>query len=363
MKAIPRKSTAADHTDRSKGLFRTQIAGVGRSIFEAFDNLERSPDLARLVRHPARKLYGARVKLPPEEGDGYWDLTQIGDDIYVVIENFVYKDPRIELVPGDGLVQLYFKLTGDLTMSVSRVEALRLNRPSLTIYRQPKGVDIDEWIEPSAHERCVAVSMRPEFLVNNFFGSSGDGYRQLRDFVTSTTAEFQYLQMPLNSEMFQLADKLVKNPHAGVLGLVYTESVATELICTAIASFDSLNGMAVEHYSRHELKCLARARQHLMTQFAPAPTIRQVARVAGMNETTLKRGFKAVYGETVSDFSVRCRMQHALTLLRDQQVSVKRVAAACGYRHQTSFATAFGQHFGLRPSDLRKNLAHKRPIS
>ena len=100
-----------------------------------------------------------------------------------------------------------------------------------------------------------------------------------------------------------------------------------------------------------------------MTQLAPAPTIRQVARVAGMNETTLKRGFKAVYGETVSDFSVRCRMQHALTLLRDQQVSVKRVAAACGYRHQTSFATAFGQHFGLRPSDLRKTLAHKRPIS
>jgi transcriptional regulator GlxA family with amidase domain len=55
-------------------------------------------------------------------------------------------------------------------------------------------------------------------------------------------------------------------------------------------------------------------------------------------------------------------MQHALTLLRDQQVVVKSVAAACGYRHQTSFATAFGQHFGLRPSDLRKTLAHKRPI-
>jgi AraC-like DNA-binding protein len=156
--------------------------------------------------------------------------------------------------------------------------------------------------------------------------------------------------------MFQLAEKLVKNPHSGILGLVYTECVATELVCSAIAGFDSLNGMAVEHYSRNELKCLARARQHLMTQLTPAPTIRQVARIAGMNETTLKRSFKAVYGETVSDFSVRCRMQHALTLLRDQHVSVKRVADACGYRHQTSFATAFGRHFGLRPSDLRKTL-------
>ncbi|HEY4443493.1 MAG TPA: AraC family transcriptional regulator [Steroidobacteraceae bacterium] len=357
MKAIPRKHGGdGDYSDRSKGLFRTHLAGVGRSIFEAFENLERSPNLARFVRHPSRKLFGARVKLPPEEGEGYWDLTQIGDEMYVMTENFVYKDPRIELVPGDGLVQLYFKLTGDLTMSVSRAEALRLNRPSLTIYRQPKGVDIDEWVEPSAHERCVAVSVKPEFLINNFFGASTEGFRQLRDFLASTTGEFQYLQLPLSSEMFQLAEKLVKNPHTGILGLVYTESVTTELVCTAIASFDSLNGMAVEHYTRHELKCLARARQHLMTQLAPAPTIRQVARIAGMNETALKRSFKAVYGETVSDFSVRCRMQHALTLLRDQQVSVKRVADACGYRHQTSFATAFGRHFGLRPSDLRKNL-------
>jgi AraC-like DNA-binding protein len=32
------------------------------------------------------------------------------------------------------------------------------------------------------------------------------------------------------------------------------------------------------------------------------------------------------------------------------------VAEACGYRHQTSFATAFGRHFGMRPKDVRRNL-------
>jgi hypothetical protein len=59
-----------------------------------------------------------------------WYCTQIGEDVYVIIENFAYKDPRVELVPGDGLVQLYFKLAGNLTMSVSRTEPLRLNRPT-----------------------------------------------------------------------------------------------------------------------------------------------------------------------------------------------------------------------------------------
>ena len=343
-------------SDRSKGLYRTAIAGRGGSIFDAFALLEHSTNVERVLRHPFRKLVGARIPLSPDEGEGYWDLTQIGDDIFVVIENFAYKDPRVELVPGDGMVQLYFKLTGDLTMSVSRTEPLRLNHPSLTIYRQPTGIDIDEWTEPSAHERCVAITLKAEFLVNNFFGASLEGFRQLREFLSSTAGRFQYLQVPLTSEMFQLAEKLVKNPHTGILSLIFTESVTMELLCTAIAGFDSLHGMAVQHYSPRELKCLNRARQFLMVQLSPAPTIRQVARAAGMNETTLKRSFKAVYGETIFDFSVRCRMQHALSLLRDKRVPVAQAALASGYRHQTSFATAFGRHFGLRPTDVRKTL-------
>ena len=356
-KSTQRKIVEHDATaDRPKGLFRTAIAGAGRSLSEAFANLEGAANIERISRHPHRKLFGARVLLSPEEGEGYWDLTQIGDEVYVVIENFAYKDPRIELVPGDGLVQLYFKLTGDLTLAVSRTEPLRLNYPSLLIYRQPKGIDINEWTAPSAHERCVAATVRPEFLVDNFFGTSLEGFRQLQSFLSAATGKFQYFQLPLSAEMFELADKLVKNPHTGILGLVFTEAVTMELLCSAIASFETLSGAAAEHYTPQELKCLHRARDFVMKQLSPAPTIRQVARVAGMNETTLKRSFKSVFGETVFDFSVRCRMQHALTLLRDQRISVARVAEASGYRHQTSFATAFGRHFGLRPKDVRRNL-------
>jgi AraC-like DNA-binding protein len=282
-----------------------------------------------------------------DEGEGYWDCTQIGADVYVIIANFKYKDPRVELIPGDGLVGFYFKLTGDLTLSISRTEPLRLNRPSLLIYRQPVGVDIKEFTDPSAHERCVAVTVRPEFLVDNFLGASLEGYRQLRDFLSAATGTFQYLQLPLSSAMFELADKRVSNPHTGLLSLIYTESVTMELLC--------LSKLPSEHYTPRELKCLDKARAYLMKTFTPAPTISRVARVVGVSETTLKRGFKAVYGETAFAFSVRCRMQHALELLRDHHTPIARAAEAAGYRHQTSFTTAFVRHFGLRPKDVRRN--------
>ena len=108
-----------------------------------------------------------------------------------------------------------------------------------------------------------------------------------------------------------------------------------------------------EEYSERELRALSAARQLLMEQFAPALTLRKIARTIGIGEKALTHGFKTVYGETLFDFSLRCRMQHALTLLRDRHWSVDKVSEAAGYSHPTSFATAFRRHFGMRPIDFK----------
>jgi len=338
---------------QSGGLFRAVLAGPGRTLSDAFASLERSPGVQKLSRHAGRRLLGARILLPPDEGEGYWELTQIGGDVYVVVENFAYKDPRIELLPGDGLIQFYFKLSGDLTMGVSRTEPLRLNKPSLLVYSHPVGVDLQEWTAPSAKERCVAITLRPESLVENFFTSKLDAPRQLQALISGSPGQFEYCQLPLTTQMFDLATQLVDNPYSGTLALVHTEALTLQLLCAAIAGFSELGGEPAQQYGERELRCLQAARSLLMKQMSPVPTIRQVARAAGMNETSLKKGFKAVFGETIFDFSVRCRMQHALTILHEGKVPVSRVAESVGYSHQTSFATAFRRHFGVRPKDVR----------
>lgn len=350
---MARTSIAKPTNERSAGLLRGQLAGPGRTLADAFANLERSPNVQKLTKHPSRKLLGARVLVRPEEGEGYWDMTKIGEDVFVVVGNFEYKDPRVEIVPGDGLIQFYFNLSGDLTLGVSRTEPMRFNRPSLLVYNQPQGVDYDEWTAPNARERIVAITARPQFMLDNFLVSALNAPAQLRAVIDGTPGKFQYSQLPLTTEMFELANRLVDSRHTGTLGLVYTEALTLELLCLAIASFNTVTEGPKEEYSERDLRCLHVARNLLMNQFAPAPTIRQVSRTAGMNETSLKRGFKAAFGETIFEFSVRCRMQYALTLLRERRLPVARVAEAVGYVHQTSFATAFRRHFGMRPKDVR----------
>lgn len=324
------------------------------TLAEAFANLERAQRVERVWRHSRRNLLGARVSVLPEEGEGYWEFTRIREEMFVLVENFTYKDPRLEIVPGDGMIQFNYRLSGDLTLGVSRTEPLRLNRPSFLIWTQAPGCDIAEWTAPSAYERCVAISVHPEYFIDNFLTSATDAPEQLKAFITSR-GQINFCQTPLSSSMYELATKLVGNPYSGSLALVYTESLAMELLCSTVAMFDSLPSAPHQQYTARELSCLHAARSLLMKRFSPVPTIRQLAHAVGMNETTLKRGFKASFGETLYQFSVRCRMQHALTLLRDRQLSIAKVAELVGYNHHTSFATAFLRHFGIRPKDVRQS--------
>jgi AraC-like DNA-binding protein len=354
MSTAGQKMTANLPVNGSEGLWRTLLAGPGHGLGEVFANLERAPQVERLVRHPKRGLLGARVTLTPDEGDGYWEFTRIRDDFYVVVWNFIYKNPRFELVPGDGLIQFNFRVTGDLTLAVSSAEQLRFNRPSLLVWAQSPGVDVPEWTAPSAHERMVVISVRPDFLVEHFVASVADMPLPLQAYVSSPSGKLNYCQLPLTAQMFDIATKLINNPLNGALGLVCAEALTLELLCTAVASFSSLPASPKEAYTKRELKCLQTARSVLMRQFSPPPTIARLARSVGLAETALTRGFKAVYGETVFEFSLRCRMQRALTLLRDEHRSVDEVSETVGYSHSTSFATAFRRHFGVRPIDLRR---------
>jgi AraC-like DNA-binding protein len=337
----------------SEGLFRTVLAGPGHTLAEAFASLEHAPQVERMSRHLKRDLLGARVNLAPEEGKGYWELTRIRNDIFVIIENFAYKNPRIELVPGDGLIQFNFKVSGDMTLAVSRKEPLRFNRPSLLVWAQPTGVNIREWTAPSAHERNVAISIHPEFLARQFLTSLDRIPAQLGAFVSADRAKLKYCQLPLTAPMVDVALRLISNPYAGVLGLVYAEALTMQLLCAAVGRLCALSDEPDVEYSDRALRCLHAARELLMRQFAPPPTIRELARAVGMADTAITRDFKAVFGETVLDFSLRCRMQHALGLLRDKRWPVARVGEAIGYTHPTSFATAFRRHFGMRPIDVR----------
>jgi len=320
-----------------------------------FSNMpRRASRIEKVTEHPKRDLGSVRVVIPPERGQGSWEVTRIAKDVYVTVANFGYKTPHVELMPGVGLIQFNINISGRLSMAVSCTELFCLSRPSLLVWNQPMGVDIRALIPPGEQERYVSISVRPEFLAEHLLLSGVAVPPALQTFMQPQRQDLSYYQRPLDAQTLELAFRLINNPHSGPLGLVYTEGLTLQLLCSVVATLSAPAGAAAEVYSERDLRALYAARDQLMQHLQVPPTIPQLVRSVGMGKSALTQGFKSLFGETVFEFSMRRRMRHALSLIRDQHWPISRAAEAVGYAHPTSFTTAFRRHFGIRPIDVRR---------
>ena len=353
MVATQSQIAAAAPPRTERGFFCASLAGRGSSLTDAFALLRMSRRVSRLCEFPERGLFGGRIENDRGEGEGYFDFLQIDDSIYVVIENAVYTEPRLEVVPGDGLLSFHVRLSGGFTICANCATPIRVQGPSLLVWLQPSGIEASEWQLPGRREVSVTLFCKPGF-VTGLVPETGTMPRHIRRFLGSQTGALNYCQLPVDAEILDTASRMVRSSYDGRMHLVHLEAKALELFCQILRAFDRLSEAFGEQYSERDLDRLHRAREILASRFAPVPTIRSVSRELGINESKLKRGFKTLFGKTVFEYGHDCRMQHALQLLRDRHLRIGLVAEAAGYMHQTTFASAFKQHFGYRPKEIRR---------
>ena len=61
--------------------------------------------------------------------------------------------------------------------------------------------------------------------------------------------------------------------------------------------------------------------------------------------------------DKLTDYVQRLRLEHAAMLLINQpDMSVVQIANECGFSSHSYFSSCFRHHFGIRPSDYRKNV-------
>lgn len=94
--------------------------------------------------------------------------------------------------------------------------------------------------------------------------------------------------------------------------------------------------------------------ERLLTKnlFSPPPSIQQLARMAAISESKLKKDFKTMYGSPIYEYYQKARMQAAQDKLLTGKFSVKEVAMELGYSNLSNFTIAFKKEFGILPSHL-----------
>ncbi|MDD2998454.1 MAG: GyrI-like domain-containing protein [Candidatus Riflebacteria bacterium] len=85
-------------------------------------------------------------------------------------------------------------------------------------------------------------------------------------------------------------------------------------------------------------------------------SLEKVAEIASFSPFHFHRIFKAVVGETVSEFTRRLRLELAANrLISNSHDDITLIAMECGFSSSQNFAKAFRQNFEMSPSMYRKS--------
>ena len=81
-----------------------------------------------------------------------------------------------------------------------------------------------------------------------------------------------------------------------------------------------------------------------------------MAREYGMSYETFRKKFKRYVGQPPHEFLLSCRMNLAVSLMRDMAHPVKEIADACGFDDLSSFSRMFRKKIGFYPRAFRKKM-------
>jgi AraC-like DNA-binding protein len=107
---------------------------------------------------------------------------------------------------------------------------------------------------------------------------------------------------------------------------------------------------------------MLRARDAMDRDYAKALDIPTLARIAHVSEAHFIRTFRATFGETPHRYLQRRRVERAMFLLRESDLSVSEICLEVGFASLGSFGRTFREIVGKSPSEYRLEAADLRAV-
>lgn len=112
----------------------------------------------------------------------------------------------------------------------------------------------------------------------------------------------------------------------------------------------------IEYWDTRQNHLLFEVESYIQAHYCSDLQLQALAEQFFISPSHLSRSFKQQFGENLSDYITRLRIQRAKSLLADPNLKITAVAKAVGYSDEKYFSKAFKRAEGLSPKDFRKRL-------
>jgi AraC family transcriptional activator of pyochelin receptor len=160
----------------------------------------------------------------------------------------------------------------------------------------------------------------------------------------------------VDPSMQQVIDQIIHHRYTGDLQQLFLLSKSIEILVLCAESCHRTAGkkeVFIKNAADKE-KIIA-ARDLVNERVDSPPSLSEIARIVGLNEYKLKRGFKETFQTTVFGYLTEQRLLLARRYLLDTDKTAAEISFELGYSTPQHFNNTFKKHFGFTPDSVRKN--------
>lgn len=134
----------------------------------------------------------------------------------------------------------------------------------------------------------------------------------------------------------------------------FFESKFMEIMSRIIAHNLSVDNDVID-MGEFETEQIKKIPKMLMERIDRPPSIPELAHELSLSATNMKSGFKKIFGEPIYAHHRNLCLERSAIMLRDTDKSILQIAVDAGYSNGENFCNAFKKHYGVSPSQYRKN--------
>lgn len=153
---------------------------------------------------------------------------------------------------------------------------------------------------------------------------------------------------------------IVAQENKGLLNSTFAAAKVHEMLFLQLNEYKRAAGNTPRRKLRSQdrLQMIKDAEKILISRLQDPPTIPELARMVGINQQTLKQGFRQVFGNSINQYLNDKRLEQAGILIKAGELSLREVALEVGYNNAGYFSRRFKEKYRVAPRYFRKSNSH-----
>ncbi len=286
-------------------------------------------------------------------GSGRYEFCGLADGFLVTFGDMEVDTPQLVHMSFPDTLRIYMTSNGDFEYGSPQGNTISLDAPNIAILIQPAGAPETE-ARVAGRTRFACVFIHRESLKALYAGGEHELPAVLQSFLDGSLQQSVAHTLPLGTALLRCLEDVHASALEGFQRRLFLQSKAVEILCQAIEALEHSESFGSPDTTRLTARGVMKAQRLLMENFVTPPSLEDLALEVGLSRSSLCAGFRQIVGQSVFDYTQDLRMQHALVMLNERNISISQIAYAVGYNRASSFSVAVQRHFGATPSELRR---------